>query len=135
MRRVIFGIGFVIVFLYADTAKKDIKKMVIEIQKPRKGATVDKLSDVADPFIKVEKDLNITKESLPEKKEVDIKLGGIMNSRAYINDAWRKEGDRVSGYTLKYIGTKGIVLVEGKDIRKVFLHKKNEILTLSEKGI
>jgi len=135
MKRVLTGIGFAAVFLFADAAKHDISNMVVEIKSPRKGIASDKLSSVPDPFIAAVEEVNTTSVAAPIKKEKDIRLGGIINKKAYINDSWHSKGDRVSGYTLEYVGTKGIVLVDGEQIRRIFLQKKKELLILTEKGM
>ena len=135
MKKVVIGIGLVAIFLRADVVQQNIRKMVLEIKSPRKSIALEQLSSVPDPFIEAKKDDNKTKMVVVKKKELDISLSGIINKKAYINGSWYKEGDKISSYTLEYVGTKGIVLVDGEQIRRIFLQKKNKLLILTEKGM
>ena len=49
-----------------------------------------------------------------------------MSGKAYINDAWKAIDDTVMGYTLKYVGKRGVVLRNGNHIKKLFLHKERD---------
>jgi len=119
--------------LFASVATQEIDRMVAEIKEPRRGIVMKELSTISNPFVTVKKDVNITKVFVPKKKEESMALGGIINHKANINGAWYKEGDEVSGYTLQYVGTKGVVLVDATRVKRLFLHEKIEgIITIKE---
>ena len=133
MKRAILTIGFIATFACSDVATQAIDNMVTQIKKPRKGIALKKLSSTPDPFVVVKKDINVTNIIVPKAKRKDLVLGGIVNHQAYIDGAWHKEDDNISGYTLKYVGTRGVVLVDGEHIKRLFLHKKREeLVTMKE---
>ena len=55
-----------------------------------------------------------------------------MNGKAYINESWKSIDETVMGYTLKFVGKKGVVLRSGNNIKKLFLHKKRDNLIMLE---
>ena len=117
----------------ASTALEEIDKMVERIQKPRQGIGLDELASTKDPFISLKKDENMTQVVIPKKKEAQLSLNGILNGKAYINGKWYKVGDKISGYVLKYVGTKGVVLTDETHIKKLFLHKNEKgLITIKE---
>ena len=123
------------VFVYSITlcsAADTIDMMVNKIKEPRKGIELKELSTIPDPFVAVKKDINVT-EVIKPKKKISLVLGGIMNHTAYINGQWHKEGDEISGFILRYVGTKGVVLVDEEHIKRLFLHeKKDGIIKMEE---
>jgi len=133
MKKLFISFGIVVTVAFSSVATQEIDKMIAEIKKPRKGIALEELSSIPNPFVTVKKDLNITKVFVPKRIEVNMELGGIVNHKAYINGSWRKEGDDVSGYTLQYVGTRGVVLVDEARIKRLFLHEKKEgIITMKE---
>lgn len=127
-------IGIVATFAFSDVATQAIDNMVTQIKEPRKGIALKELSSTPDPFVAVKKDANITSIFVPKAKRKDLVLGGIVNHQAYIDGSWHKEDDNISGYTLKYVGTRGVVLVDGEHIKRLFLHKKREGLITMKEG-
>ena len=134
MKKVIVGIGCVATLAFSSAAIQTIDKMVAQIKEPRKGIALKELSSTPDPFVAMSKDVNVTEIIVPKVKRKDLVLGGIVNHQAYIDGAWRKEGDVMSGYTLKYVGTRGVVLMDGEHIKRLFLHKKTEGLITMKEG-
>jgi len=133
MKKLFISFGIVVTVAFSSVATQEIDKMIAEIKKPRKGIALEELSSIPNPFVTVKKDLNITKVFVPKRIEANMELGGIVNHKAYINGSWRKEGDDVSGYTLQYVGTRGVVLVDEARIKRLFLHEKKEgIITMKE---
>ena len=119
--------------VFSSVATQEIDRMIAKIKEPRKGVRLKELSSIPNPFVTVKKDINITRVFVPKKIEANMELGGIVNRKAYINGSWRKEGDDVSGYTLQYVGTRGVVLVDDTRIKRLFLHEKREdIITIKE---
>ena len=119
--------------VFSSVATQEIDRMIAKIKEPRKGIRLKELSSIPNPFVTVKKDINITRVFVPKKIEANMELGGIVNRKAYINGSWRKEGDDVSGYTLQYVGTRGVVLVDDTRIKRLFLHEKREdIITIKE---
>ena len=133
MKKIIIGIGVITSFAISNASNHAIDNMVSEIKKPRKGVALKELSTTPDPFVAIRKDVNVTEVVKPEKR-VNLRLSGIVNHRAYINGVWHKEGDDVSGFVLKYVGSKGVVLMDGEHIKRLFLHKKREGIIKMEEG-
>jgi hypothetical protein len=118
------------IMLFADISMKQIEEMVIKIHKKREGVKLETLEKTQVPFIKVKVENNVTKTIVPkEVKEVKIKLHTILNNKAYINDSWYNLNDTIFGYTLKYMGKRGVVLRNEHSIKKLFLREnKNNFL-------
>lgn len=135
MKKLFIIIPFVCTAIYADLSVKQIEQMIESIHLKRKGVGLDVLEKTKEPFIIVKEENNETVVEIP-KDEPDVKLTlhAIMSKKAYINDGWKKEGDTVLGYTVKYIGKRGVVLRNGNTIRKLFLGKsKNNLIMLEER--
>jgi len=130
---IIISMGVITSFAFSSASTHAIDKMVAQIKKPRQGVAMKELSETPDPFVVLRKDVNIT-EIVKPKKRVNLKLGGIVNHRAHINGVWHKEGDDVSGFVLKYVGSKGVVLMDGEHIKRLFLHEKREGIIKMEEG-
>ena len=115
------------VSLYADLSVAQIEMMVQKIHEKREGANLEILDKTKEPFIRVKEEDNVTTVLLPaETQEEKISLHAIMNGKAYINDAWINVDDKVMGYTLKYVGKRGVVLRNGNHIKKLFLHEEKD---------
>jgi len=101
----------------------DIK--IEKIKKEREGITKTTLLETKEPFALVkiteEKKVMVVPDTIIEDEKVFV-LNAIINKKAYLNGAWHKEGDSIEGFTLKHVGVKGIVLRQGNEIKKVFLH-------------
>jgi hypothetical protein len=134
MKTYLISIGVITTVAFSSAGTEKIDKMVSQIQQPRKGVDLKELSSALDPFIAVKKDENTTEIVVPQKREEQFMLNGIVNRKAYINGKWYKEGDEVSGYILKYVGGKGVVLMDSTHIKKLFLHKKQEGLIMIKEG-
>jgi hypothetical protein len=101
--------------------------MVKEIHKKRVGYDLDTLDSTKQPFVILEEENNVTTFVIPEKTvDVKVSLHAIVGDKAYINDGWKDINDTVMGYTLKYIGKRGVVLRNGNHIKKLFLHEDRE---------
>ena len=88
-------------------------------------ATLDKTKE---PFVmrEVKEDTTVYVAPVIKQEEAKLSLHAIMNGKAYINDSWKSVDDQVLGYTLKYIGKRGVVLKNGNQIKKLFLHEKRD---------
>jgi len=112
---------------YADLSVNQIRDMVTKIHEKREGISLDTLKETKEPFVRLEEENNVTTFVIPVQiEETALSLHAILNQKAYINDHWRSIDDIVGGYTLKYIGKKGVVLRNDNQIKKLFLHKKKE---------
>jgi len=127
------------VMVYADLSIEQIQQMITKIHQKREGVGLETLEKTKEPFVKLQLQLheknNITTSPVQngiKAEEPKLALHAIMNSKAYINDSWKSVEDDVMGYTLKYIGKKGVVLRNGSIIKKLFLHKKRDNLILFE---
>ena len=113
--------------LYADLSVQQIEKMISKIHEKRPGANLEILEATKEPFVRLKIENNVAVFVIPEKsEEVKISLHAIMNGKAYINDSWKSIDDMVMGYTLKYVGKRGVVLRNGNHIKKLFLHKERD---------
>jgi len=127
MKKILSVILWLTVSLYADLSVSQIEKMITKIHEKREGVKLETLENTKEPFVKLHEENNITTfVTLGEDEDVKLALHAIMNGRAYINDGWKKIDDIIMGYTLKYIGKKGVVLRSDNHVRKLFLHKKRD---------
>ncbi len=112
---------------YADLSMNQIRDMVSKIHQKREGIKLETLENTKEPFVVMEKEDNVTTMVVPTKsEETKLALHAILNKKAYINDAWKSVGDDIGGYTLKYIGKRGVVLRNENRIKKLFLHQERE---------
>jgi len=123
------------VLLNADLSVEQIQKMVMKIHEKREGVKLVTLENTKDPFIGLVEENNVTTFSnIESKKEAKLVLHAIVNGKAYINDSWSSLDDTIMGYTLKYIGTRGVVLRNGNHVKKLFLHEtRDNFIKLEER--
>ena len=114
------------VLVNADLSVEQIQKMVLQIHEKREGVQLATLENTKDPFIQVNEETNVTTFTVPENEEAKLVLHAIVNGKAYINDSWSSPDDTVMGYTVKYIGPRGVVLRNGNHVKKLFLHEKRD---------
>jgi len=122
--------------LYADLSVHQIEKMVEKIHLKREGVALKTLEQTEEPFIQVKEENNVTVMALPEPESEDVTLllHALMIDKAYINDGWKKVDDVVMGYTVKYIGKRGVVLRNGNKIKTLFLGKpKDDLIRIEER--
>ena len=119
---------------YADLSVTQIENMIQKIHLKREGVGLDTLDQTKEPFVRIVKEENTTVVEVPSDTEEDAKLSlhAIMSGKAYINDGWKKVDDVVLGYTVKYIGKRGVVLQNGNTIKKLFLGKPRDDLIILE---
>ncbi|MDQ1325381.1 MAG: hypothetical protein QG564_505 [Campylobacterota bacterium] len=133
MKKLIFIFLGIIVCTYADLSVKQIEEMVVKIHEKREGVKLETLETTKEPFVALTNENNMTTFAVPqEAEEAKLSLHGIMNGKAYINEGWMNVGDNVMGYTLKYVGKKGVVLRNANQIKKLFLHKKRDDFIMVE---
>ena len=123
------------VLLNADLSVEQIQTMVMKIHEKREGVKLVTLENTKDPFIRLVEENNVTTFSnIESKKEAKLVLHAIVNGKAYINDSWSSLDDTIMGYTLKYIGTRGVVLRNGNHVKKLFLHEtRDNFIKLEER--
>lgn len=115
------------VLLSADLSVEQIEKMVYEIHQKREGVKLETLNDTKEPFLIGEDNVTFIKEiKNVEKKEAKLVLHAIVNGKAYINDSWSNVDDKIMGYTLKFVGKRGVVLRNRDHIRKLYLRKERD---------
>ena len=131
MKNILLILPFIAVLLNADLSVIQIEKMISTIHLKREGVKLSKLETTKEPFVRLEKENNVTKFVTPNKT-VNLKLHAIVNGKAYINREWYDVNTSVMGYELKYIGKRGVVLRNGNNIKKLFLKKKRDNLILLE---
>jgi len=135
MKNTLIYILLLSVSLYADLSVQKIQEMVSKIHEKREGVKLETLEETKEPFVHLEEENNVTTFVIPKKEEeVKISLHAIMNGKAYINDTWLDVNGTIMGYTLKYVGKHGVVLRNGNNIKKLFLHEEKEsIIKLEER--
>ena len=135
MKKILSIIPLLVTANYADLSVKQIEQMVEKIHLKREGISLDTLEKTPEPFIRIKEEENATVVEVPEQEEnVKLTLHAIMGEKAYINDGWKKVDDQILGYTLKYIGKKGVVLRNGNTIKKLFIGKpKDNFIMLEER--
>ncbi|HIQ28047.1 MAG TPA: hypothetical protein EYH42_06065 [Sulfurovum sp.] len=127
MKNIILIILLYTCISYANLSVNQIRDMVTKIHEKREGISLNTLQETKEPFVRLEEENNVTTFVIPvQTEETTLSLHAVLNQRAYINDHWRNIDDIVGGYTLKYIGKKGVVLRNDNQIKKLFLHKKRE---------
>ena len=134
MKNIILAITIMTSIIYADLSMDQIRNMVQNIHDKREGISLEKLKGTQDPFVRLQEENNVTTFVIPvEKEDSKLVLNAILNKTAFINGKWRGIDDNISGYTLKYIGKKGVVLRNDNQIKKLFLHTKREnFITIKE---
>jgi len=135
MKKTIMMSVFLFTMLYADISLEQIEEMVKQIHMKRPGVKLETLENTKEPFVQKAEEDNATTFIIPKKEdEKRFSLHAILNGRAYLNDRWVKEGDKILGFTLKYIGKYGVVLQSGNQIKKLFLQKKKDnFITIKER--
>jgi len=134
MKKILFIMSLSYIGTFAaDLSVNQIQNMINKIHEKREGVELDTLDQTKEPFIKIEEHNNTKTLVIPGKNDsAKLTLHAIMNQKAYINDQWTKVGDTILGYEVKYIGKSGVVLKNGNQIRKLFLHKKKSNFILTE---
>ena len=127
MKKIILLLISVTVYLSADLSVEQIEKMVYGIHEKREGVKLETLNDTKEPFIIGENNETFIEAVKTEKKkDAKLVLHSIVNGKAYINDSWTSLDDSILGYTLKFIGKRGVVLRNGNHIKKLYLRKKRD---------
>jgi len=137
MKKTLLLFGSLTVFLTADLSVDQIENMVNKIHQKREGVKLDTLEKTKEPFVRIQESNTTTVFIIPTKtetKEAKLILHSIINNKAFINDQWKSVGDNIFGYTLKHIGSRGVVLRNDNHIKKLFLRKEREnFITLEER--
>ncbi len=135
MKKILCIIPLLTGLLYADLSVKEIEKMISKIHLKREGVKLETLETTKEPFVRMKKEDNLTVIAIPvEEETVKLSLHAIVNGKAYMNEAWKSVDDTIMGYTLKHVGKRGVVLRNGNNIKKLFLHKERDnFITLEER--
>jgi hypothetical protein len=135
MKKILFIVLYLTLSLYADVSVEQIQQMVGKIHEKREGIKLETLETTKEPFVRLQEENNVTTFVIPVKaEEAKLSLHAIVNGKAYINDGWQNVDDVIMGYTLKYVGKRGVVLSSGNHIKKLFLHEKRDnFITLEER--
>ena len=135
MKKLLLIPGLLVFSLNADFSVDQIQDMVVKIHEKRKGADLSVLDRTKEPFVLKQEENNVTVFIAPVlmQEEAKLSLHAIMNGKAYINDSWKSVDDNIFGYTLKYVGKRGVVLKNGNQIKKLFLHEnRNDFIKIAE---
>jgi len=137
MKKILICVLALSLFLHADLSVKQIQEMVNKIHEKRAGVKLSTLDNTKEPFVRLQHDNNSSTFVIPTEKlkeEAKLVLHAIVNGKAYINNSWLSVDDKLFGYTLKYIGDRGVVLRNENHIKKLFLRKKKaSFIKLEEK--
>lgn len=127
MKKIFLSLLSLTVLLSADLSVKQIEDMVYKIHQKREGVKLETLAQTKEPFVIGENNTTFVEAvKKVEKKDAKLVLHAIVNGKAYINDSWSSVDDKVMGYTLKFIGKRGVVLRNGNHIKKLYLRKKRD---------
>ncbi|SFZ98957.1 hypothetical protein MNB_SV-5-636 [hydrothermal vent metagenome] len=127
MKNIILIVSLLTASLYADLNINQIENMILKIHKKRVGYDLNMLESTKNPFVVLEEENNVTTFVVKEvEDDVKISLHAIVAKKAYINDGWKDVNDTIMGYTLKYIGKRGVVLRNRNHIKKLFLSDKRD---------
>ena len=127
MKNTILIVSLLTASLHANLSVEQIENMVLKIHEKRVGFDLETLESTKNPFVVLKEDENVATFVIPEKNEdVKISLHALMSGKAYINDGWKDINETVMGYTLKYVGKRGVVLRNGNHIKKLFLHEEKD---------
>ncbi len=128
MKKLLLIPGLFVLSLNADLSVNQIQNMVVKIHEKRKGADLATLEQTKEPFVIRQEKEKQTIFVAPSVTMVEEKMSlhAIMNGKAYINDSWKSIDDKIFGYTLKYVGKRGVVLKNGNQIKKLFLHENRD---------
>lgn len=127
MKKIFLSLLSLTVLLSADLSVKQIEEMVYKIHQKREGVKLETLAETKEPFLMAENNVTFVETAKKaEKKEAKLQLHAIVNGKAYINDSWCNADDKVMGYTLKFIGKRGVVLRNGNHIKKLYLRKERD---------
>ena len=136
MKKIFLVLLSLTVFLVADLSVKKIEDMVNKIHKKREGVKLETLDNTLEPFVRVSENNTtvIIQDPVVKKKEEKLVLHAIVNGKAYINESWSVTDDKIMGYTLMFIGKRGVVLRNGNHIKKLYLRKERDsFITLEER--
>lgn len=128
MKKILFIMSWLVVLSHADLSVAQIEEMVAKIHEKREGTNLEALESTKEPFIRLQENKDVLTFIVPPEEEAEVRLSlhSIMNGKAYINDSWKKVDDTIMGYTLKYVGKRGVVLRNDNHIKKLFLHKERD---------
>jgi len=121
---------------HADLSIPQIEKMIAQIHKKREGVKLETLEQTKEPFVRVEsgKESEVVFTILEKKEDSKLTLHAIVNGKAYINDQWVEIEEQIMGYTLKYIGKRGVVLRNGNHVKKLLMSKSgNRFIQIEER--
>ena len=135
MKKIFLLLLSLTVFLAADLSVAQIEDMVNKIHKKREGVELETLDNTLEPFVRVtENNTTVILDPVMKKKEAKLVLHAIVNGKAYINESWNVIDDKIMGYTLMFIGKRGVVLRNANHIKKLYLRKERDsFITLEER--
>ncbi len=127
MKKLLIIMSLLCVSLYADLSVEQIENMISKIHLKREGVKLETLEATKEPFVRIKEEDNISRIVIPDKREeAELTLHAIVNGKAYVNDEWKAIDDTIMGYTLKYVGKRGVVLRKGNNIKKLFLNQERD---------
>jgi hypothetical protein len=134
MKNILLFSLFLTISVYSDISVEQIQKMVNKIHEKREGIKLSTLEQTKEPFVLLQEG-NVSTFIIPKSNtEIKIVLHALINGKAYINNQWVNIDEKIMGYTLKYIGKRGVVLRNGNHIKKLFLHEdRDNFITLEER--
>ena len=136
MRKTGLYIGVALLFLnplYGELTVSKIEKMVEQIQLKRVSKIDIDFAKTPSPFVMVAPETNTSAAKIvtPEE-EIKLKLGGIVNDAAFINDKWVRVGEEVEECVVENITENMVILRKGERYIRLFLNKKSDLLQINE---
>ena len=118
---ILFSFFLLIIGNAQDVEIKNIDEKIAKIDAPRVGITLETLNNTKNPFLKEA----VAIEGAVVLQQVEkISLKGIMNNKAYINDAWVGLNDEVEGYSVVSITPNRVLLKREDRTKELFLRDK-----------
>ncbi len=141
LKKLLFFFTGISLFLYAgvqssaETHQMSIQKynMIFEqIGKKRIGPSDRELGKIPTPFVNQNVLRIIKNKNVAKRKSIILRLHGIMNQKARINNKWYKLNSRVYSYKLIKIKNISVILKRKRKKIELFLRKKNDKIKITK---
>ncbi len=119
--------------LWAELSIANIEKMVRDIRAKRTSKVTD-TSPPVSPFIVIRQDENRSVIANMADKEIktNFVLSAIVNKTAFVDGAWKKEGDAVGDFQLDSVQDDHVVLKRENRTITLYFRKAKNILKIGK---
>lgn len=118
-----------------ETFKNTYEEVFQELSQNRVGVSSGLIDTLPNPFMSTGNDerSKVDQNITGDHKDFSYKLYGLMDGRAYINDAWYKKGDMIGSYKIFAITNDTAILRSSNNTIKLNLEKGNRNVNISYK--